>query len=370
LVYVGPANAADTGTIRGQVIDGNTGEPRSGARVVLVGADEDGSDRERATASTGHDGRFSFRGLATGDDRFYVVDAFFQGGLFVGRPVQLPPDTTTPPVIEATLRVWETTTDPTVITITRDDLFLIPGDDGVSAIEAVAFENSSDRAYIGRGADTDAPSERAPSIGFALPGGAEQVQVLESDLDIPELVPAEFGFAATIAIPPGPTATTFSYRLPDPAAQRDLSRPILYPTEELSIHTRPPLTLETNRLTEDDERTIEGTTYRVWTSDESLDSGDRLEVVAIAEAGVPAALIIGVGAFALVLVTGGAFAWTRTRRTTSSRSRPRKGPDRDAVMTAIARLDLDYEAGRVERDAWERERARLKEQLTEREPAS
>jgi hypothetical protein len=164
----------------------------------------------------------------------------------------------------------------------------------------------------------------------------------------------------------GSNRTTFSYRLPETAAQRDISRTVLYPTAELNVHTRPPLTIESNRLEEAGEKSIEGTPYRVWTATDPIDAGDSLQMLAIAEAGTPAALIGGVIAFALLLVGAGAFA---LRRRSARPAPPRPRPDREKVMTAIARLDVRYEAGEIDKDAWQRERDRLKRRIAESENA-
>lgn len=365
MLPLGPARGAETGTIRGRVVDGTTGDPRQDVQVTLQGGNEDGSGAIRTSARTGADGRFAFEELETGDERVYVVDATFQGGLFAGRALQLPSGTRESPVIETTIKVWETTTDPTVMAITRDDLFLLPSGGGIAVIESVSMLNSSAFAYIGRGADGEQPGD-APSIGFAVPDEAQDVRILDSNLDIPRLVPAEFGFGATIAIPPGVTRTTFTYRLPETAAQHDVSRTVLYPTAELNVHTRPPLTVESNRLTEGGEKSIEGTPYRVWTADGRIDAGDSLQILAVAEAGTPGLLIGGVVAFAALLLGAGAFA-LRRRGGPRSPTRPSR-PERDAVMTAIARLDVRYQSGEIERDAWERERSRLKSLLPDRDP--
>lgn len=365
LFSLAPAHAAEIGTIRGRVVNGATNEPQPGARVTLQGGNRDGSDLIRRVATTDAGGRFSFDGLETGAARVYVVDVRFEGGLFAGRAVGLPSDTSKPPTIDTEIRVWETTTDPTVIGISRDDIFLLPSDGGLSVIESLSIVNSSDLAYIGRGADDEDASERTPSIGFALPPGAEDVRILDSDLDIPELLPAEFGFGATVAIPPDLHRTTFTYRLPEVSAQQDISRTILYPTSTLTVYAQPPLTIESNRLRETGEETIEGTRYRVWESDERIDSGDSLQMLAIAEAGTPMALLAGVAAFVVVVLAGGGVALRRHGRRKRASPARQRSPGREAVLTAIARLDLDYQSGKVTVEAWERERARLKGLLAE-----
>jgi hypothetical protein len=358
------AGAVSEGTIKGRVLAGDTTSPQAGVRVRLQGGGPDAADDVTRFVTTGADGRYSFSGLPTGDDHVYVVDAFYQGGMFAGRALRLPSDTATAPVIDTTLKVWDTTTDATVIALQRDDMFAISNDDGIGVVESVSIVNSSDFAYIGRGGGDDTAG-RVPSLGFALPEGAEQVQILDSNLDIPRLVAADFGFATTVAIPPGPSSVTFSYALPDADAQFELSRNALYPTAEMSVYTKSPLTLSSNRLVEAGEQTIKGTVYNRWTSEEGLiDSGDPIQILVVADAGRSTTLYAGVGAFALVVLVGTGFA-LRARAGRRRRARPTRArqPSRDEVLTQIATLDLAHDNGELDDDDWNAERARLKSKL-------
>lgn len=363
-----PAGAAHTGTITGRALDGTTGKPQSGVRIRLQGGDS-GGDRITRWATTGADGRYSFKDLTTGDGRAYVVDAYFDGGFFPGRALRLPADTARPPVIDTTVKVWPTTTDPTVIRLAGDDLFAIPSKDGLGVIESVSVLNASAQAYIGRGGTSDAgpgsgTPQSAPSLGFSLPDGATQVQVLDSNLDVPRLVAADFGFAMTVAVPPGESRITFGYRLDGETSQFDLSRNALYPTEEMSVYAKPPLTVQANRLTDAGERTISGTRYRLFQSGDPLESGDPVQVLVVADAGRPIGLFAGVAGFVVLVIVGLAIGLRRRRRPAAATQSKPPG-DRDALLTEIARLDLEFENGGVSRGEWERERARLKKELTE-----
>ena len=371
LVLCSPAVAARTGTITGRVVNKSSGRPQSGVRVRLQSGSADGERVSRST-TTDKEGRYSFDGLAIGDDYVYVVDAFFDGGMFPGRALQLPSDTTSAPVIETTTKVWPTTTDPTVIGLPRDDLFAISSDDGLGVIESVTVLNSSDFAYIGRGGDESAPG-RSPSLGFALPEGAQGVQIQEgTTLDIPKLVASDFGFAATVAIPPGLNRVTFSYSMPDAGAQFELSRNALYPTGEISVYTRPPLTASGNRLVESGEKSIEGTTYNLWTTeDDQIDPGDPVQILLVADAGKSATLLAGIGVLGLALLVGIAVALRRRARRMKSppRARPTR-PSRERLLTEIAALDIAFEAGDLSRDEWERRRRGLKRELADMAPVS
>ncbi|HEX2294983.1 MAG TPA: carboxypeptidase-like regulatory domain-containing protein, partial [Actinomycetota bacterium] len=163
LALAPPAGAAEKGTIRGRVLNETTGEAQPGVRVTLTTARDDGSEPRRITKTTDDRGRYVFAGLATGDDRYYAVDARFDGGHFAGGVVRLPEDTSRPPVVDSTLRVWETTTDPAAIVIRRDSIFVVPSDGGVGVIEAVVVANIADQAYIGRGRSLGAEGQRVAS---------------------------------------------------------------------------------------------------------------------------------------------------------------------------------------------------------------
>ena len=375
LAAVPDASGTATGTIEGKAVDGTTGRPRAGVEVRLVAGDPTGETVLRRSTTTGDDGRYSFDELPTGDDHVYVVDAFFEGGLFAGRALRLPDDTATAPVIDTTVKVWRTTTDPTAIGLPQDDVFAIPSKDGLGVIESVSVLNSSELAYIGRGADAGGDAGGpVPTLGFALPDGAEQVQIVRpTDLDVPRLVATDFGFGVTVAVPPGVSRVTFAYQLPEEGSQFDLSHTALYATGEISVYARPPLTVQSNRLTASGEKSIEGTSYSLWKTDEGLvEPGDSVQLLLVAEAGRPLGLYAGAGGFVLLVLIGLGIGLRRRGKSsppaTASRSAlaeiPGPGTGREDVLTAIALLDLEFENGELERATWQRRRDRLKERLS------
>ncbi|HEV3472290.1 MAG TPA: hypothetical protein VG408_03675, partial [Actinomycetota bacterium] len=221
-------------------------------------------------------------------------------GTFAGGAVTIPDDTQQIPVIDTTMRVWPTTTDPSVVLIRRDDMFVVSNERGAAVIESVTVANTSTKAYIGRGQSlSDDPS--GASLGFALPPGARDIAILDSEIDIPKLVPIGAGAAATVAIPPGETRVTFSYSLPSSAGNIDLSRPALYPTVEFSVFAEEPLEVRSNRLIADGEVTLSGTRYRKWTASDELNAGDPLQVLAVAAGSVPIAPLAAAAATILSL---------------------------------------------------------------------
>ncbi|HEX2057259.1 MAG TPA: carboxypeptidase-like regulatory domain-containing protein [Actinomycetota bacterium] len=362
LVSTAPARAASTGDIRGRVVNETTGKPQPDVRVTLTTGRDDGSPPRRITTTTDESGRYVFEDLRTGEDRYYAVDARFDGGLFAGGVVRLPDDTAKRPVIRSKLRVWDTTTDPAAIVVRRDSIFVVPSDEGAGVIEAVVVANIADEAYIGRGTALGGEADGSiPSLGFAVPAGAEipPVPIVESDIDIPELVETSFGFAATVAIPPGQWRVVYSYQVAGDGGTYDLSRPALYPTLELGVYAGDPLRVEGGRIAPDGTRDVRGTVYDFYSSDETLEAGDRMDMVVVAEASAANLLAIGGGAVALAAVAAALVVLIRRR---SRRDAPPER-SREQLVEAIARLDLAKEQGLLPEDQWAPRRAELKREL-------
>jgi hypothetical protein len=358
------SHAASTGTIEGRVIHGTTDRPLEGVEVTLTSGTS-GSDTETKTVTTDDKGRYSFEDLATGDEIFYALDARYQGGLFPGRAISLPDDTNRPPVIDTTLRVWDTIDDPTAIVIERDDIFVIESEDGkVGVLEALQITNVSDSAYIGRGASmTGGSGDPVPSLGFALPAGAEQeqLQIYESSLDIPELLRTDFGFGITTAIPPGNFTITYTYDLGGTAGSYDLSRRVLYPTLNLAVFTSEKLSVTSNRLGSQGDVEIRDRVYQEWSTEDDLEAGASVQVVALADAGTPPGLIAGMVGVLILVTLLGLIPFMRR-----SKKAPKAPATREDILEEIAALDLAHERNELSTERWERSRAELKDRLDTR----
>ena len=367
-LFLLPAHAqgAETGTIEGVVLNAASDQPQEGVEVTLTSGDATGAE-DTQSVTTGDDGSYRFTELATGDEIFYALDAEYDGGLFAGRAITIPSDTKKEPVIETTLRVWDTTEEPTSILIASDVLFLVPNENGnLGVIEAVTILNqSSTEAYIGRALAED---ESRTSIGFALPNGGReaQVSILEADLSVPQLLRKEYGFGITSAIPPGESKFTFSYEVDGSAGSYDLSRDTLYPTVRLQIHAQPPLKVEGLLLEKGDEVTIEGSTYTEYETEDGLDAGDPQQILAVAEAGISPALLAGMaGALVLVAALGFIPVWrSRRARAKEQEATPEPQEDpRDVMLRRIAELDARHEKGEISYEEWSSRRSEMKAEL-------
>lgn len=368
VVRMPSAGGASTGTIVGRVINGTTGKPQPGAEVTLtIGTEQRTTE---TVAVSDERGRYRFEDLVTGEEHFYVLDAVYKDGLFAGRPLTIPSDTKKAPLIDTTLRVFEPTTDPSSILIRRDDLFVIHDEDRVSVVEAIKVVNPTRNAYIGRGSELSPGDDDGitPSLGFAMPDGVvpDTFRWLDADLDVPQAVEIQgVGFGITSAIPPGEVDFTFSYQVEGTGGTFDLSRRALYTISELSVFAADPLEVTANRLRERGRVELEGTTYRRFSSDSELDPADPVQILIVAEGGSATPLLVGLGAGLGVLVLLALFAFMRTKRERRVvRTEPPPPRDRDELLAAIARLDLEFETGRLDEAEYRRRRADLKDRLS------
>lgn len=360
-----PAAASETGDIKGIVVNETTGRPAAGADVILAAARADGSDRIDERTVTDRRGRYRFEDLPAGDDRFYVVDVRYDGGLFPGSPLSIPATTKDAPVIDTRTKVWDTTADPRTVLIGRDDLFVTPGAGGLDVVESITVANVTERAYVGRGAPG------APTLGLPLPADARSsgIEIIDSDLDVPELVRTDFGAGLTIAIPPGEWTFTYAYRVTGTAGTYDLSRPALYPVVRASLHAAEGIELASNRLVPNGDVTIGGTKYVRRSATEAIDEGDRIQMSATATAaGNSPALTAGiVAAVALGVALVAGTVW-RSRRTPAgapeaAMPEPATPEARGALVRAIAELDIRRDAGEIDEGEWSIRRAELKARL-------
>jgi hypothetical protein len=365
-----PAGAASrpNGVIQGRVINASTDLPQAGVEVTLSSTQRTRSAGENEVVTTDRRGRYRFAHLATGPEHVYAIDARFRGGLFAGRNLMIPEQSSPAPVIESTLRVWPTTSDETSIFVERNDLFLRPYGGGLGVIESVTVTNLSERAYIGRRGRSEGEDA---SLGFALPSGAEcgpgECGIVDATLDVPVIVPQDYGFAATVAIPPGRTQITFSYRVGGSGGTYELSRVALYPTAETSIYAAEPLAIESDRMRPEGRRRVGEDLYRVWSTVEGLDAGDSLPALVVADAGTGWGLVAGVVAFVLLLTSAVVVSLVRRRRADVD-EKAGVPESRAELVRALAEIDLRYEAGELSRARWSRRRAELKSKLAASSP--
>jgi hypothetical protein len=364
------ALAAETGDITGVIRNQTRRAPQPGVKVTLLHF-QSGGRRERTVVRTDERGRYAFEGLPTGSDHYYAIDSVHQGGLFQGGTHQIPDDTDERPIFEVNIKVWDTTDDPASVLLRRNDMFLVPDDNRVAVIDSYRLVNTTRFAYIGRGG-----AGSTTTVGFPLPADAERASVSivnEPRVGIPRLRSTEFGFGITTAIPPGQTDFQFSYTVTGGGGAYELSKTALYPILDAAVFAKEPLEIRSNRVVESGPVTVGDDDYVRYSTDETIDAGDPIQLLAVAEGGNSPWLIvgaaIGMGVVALVIGIGALLRRRRKAPAAAPAHSPRPAPrNRDDVIVAIAELDLRYRQGDIDEHEWRERREQLKTNVGERAP--
>ena len=372
-----PAQAQNKTTLSGTVLHGKSGDPVTKAEVRVIGARVDGQGRVfDKTVKSSNNGSYSIN-VPTRKGLEFAVEATYDGGLFVGDSVRIKKGAKKRVDVE----VWDTTSDPSAIRVTDDQLVIAQDESNTGVLEVVTVENPTKLAYIGRGRSLGADQDDdSPTLGFALPAEAigQPIELIDSSLNRLYAVDASFGFAATVAIPPGETTATFRYLISGEGGRFDLTRRALYPTDVVTVLATDPLEIDSDRLDYQGREEIGPDEYRKWSSTNSFDAGDLVPMLAVAEGSGSSSLWIGILVGLGIIVLLASIGMLVRRRPTSAprvKSKPSKTklPPKADLVSAIAELDLRHESGELTEQEWSEERTRLKSLLLsarEDEPAS
>lgn len=371
------AQSAKPTVLEGKVLLAVSDKPVAKATVRVLGGRADGQGRVfKENTRSDNNGTYSVT-LPNRKGLEFAVEAEYDGGLFVGDSLQVKPGSKA----SLDIKVWKTASDPGAITITDDRMVVAQDETSTQVLEVVTVENDSRFAYVGRGRSLGAKNDGdSPTLGFALPTQAvgQPVELIDSSLNRLYATETDFGFASTVAIPPGETSATFRYVIPGDGGRFDLTRRALYPTDEITILATDPLEIDSDRFRYEGEEEISDEQFGRWSSRKGFDAGDTVPVLAIAEGSESSSLwvgmLIGFGVI-LVFVIVGLLLRSRppARAPRVRKSAPAKLPSQDELVAAIAELDLKHDAGEITDSAWNEERMRLKSLLLaakERQPTS
>lgn len=354
------AQSPAVGSVAGRVTNGTEGaDLPAGLEITLHGFD---GQAEAVTRTTRVDpqGAYAFDEVENAPGRLFVVTVLYQGVLYGTEIAHMPEDGAS---TEIPLTVYETTTDPSAAQIDRLHLLLqFPSEDTLEIVELWLVSNLGDRTLATSGGEG--------LLQISLPPGAGPLSFEEGERfrEVPG------GFVDTFPLRPGEGSgqLTFSYQLP---YRRSLELERTFP---LPIAAAVILAPEAGPA-------VSGPSV--------IDAGIRpvgeivfhqYEVDPI-PAGVPVVLTLAgrppsapgagglsltpttaLGAIALLVSLAAAGWWLRR---SGSKVRPamadRAASQEEEVLAAIARLDEDHEAGRMEEDDYRRRRLELKRRAVE-----
>ena len=362
-------SAQAPGTLSGWVRNGTAeAQAPGGVEVVLryVGPDAQVYDLETVTAD---DGSFTFEGLPeTGSA------AFFLGVTYQGVGYTLEGVTPVSPE-EVQLQVYETVDTLEGLRLLDANLVVTQVDSRESrlaVLEAVRLENANDRTFVVR------PQEAASAelLFFPLPPGASSVDLEPRNL---HFIQIDGGFILASPVPPGVHELLFSYTAPYEGGTWTLPR--VFPIGATAFRLLLPDgvgEIESAELEAQGQDSVGPLLYNRF----EAPAQERGSTLAVTVTGLPGPSLwhrvqnwvsgeaFRVGVIPAVAGAGMAaalgYALLRRRRDKAD------SPDADGassqgewdtLMGALARLEADYEEGKVDEKAYRERRGALKSRM-------
>jgi hypothetical protein len=327
--------------------------------VTLKGFDgevEVVSEQTRLDAS----GSFAFDDIEIVPGRLYFVVVEHQGLSYASEVAHLLPAQAS---LDLPVTIFDATESTEDLAIERlHTLFDFSIDGTARVIELWVLSNQGDQ--------TIAPSE---GILVTLPEGATDLQFENGTIGQRFLL-KETGFSDLEPVAPGQGSgeLVFSYSLPY-ERRLDFEQPVNYPVQAVVLLSpEPGPKLQAEGLQDMGEREISTGVIRSYGLG-PVAAGDTLRVTL---SGRPAAssatgslppnlgLAIGLGAVGVALIAAGLF-WFRPQRSKErgEEASPSADAEREGLLRAIARLDDEFEAGRVPEAEYRQRREALKRSL-------
>ncbi|MBN2499574.1 MAG: c-type cytochrome [Anaerolineales bacterium] len=365
---------AEDGVVTGTVENGSGGEVPTGL-VVTLRAFDNMEETYNIDTEIDADGAFRFESLELEDGRILITTADYGGITYNSEFVVASLGDTE---FDLPLTIYETTTDPSMLAVDLAHIFFeFPIEDKVQVIEFYLVSNPSNFAVV-------APGEDEAALTFPLPEGYENLQFETGEIGNPYVQTAD-GFGDPRTILPGVTdyQVLFAFEMPY-TRSLEMVQGFDVPIETVSIFLPDDsVKVKTDALQDAGTQNLGDLVYHQYTSTQAFEPGS---VLTLELSGRNPAnrfslnltqdtknLVIGLGTFLIVVAVGWWWLQNRPGQADVDFSDDvdldvADVPVTDAadeLMDAIIALDERYEAGEINADEYERQRAELKAQLRE-----
>jgi mono/diheme cytochrome c family protein len=364
------------GTVTGTVSNGSGGEVPHGLVINLHGFEQNQSGNvseilnQQATVQP--DGSFTFTDVPVSPNQVLMTVTQYSGTSYSSQIISVESGTST---YDLPITIYDTSTDASILTVDRWHIFLdFTNPNSVQVIEVFIVSNPTSKAVVPR-------QEGAPVLSFHLPNGAQNLQFESGQLG-GRYIQTTDGFGDTESVNPGSGQhqILFAFDLPynkkmDFSQQEDL------PVDSAIVMVPLGVSAKSDLLQEGGTRDFQGSTYSIYTT-QPLPAGAILNMTVsgnpksstAAVTGIDSHrnILIGVGAFGLVLVLAGGWLYWRDRKRTeedeedlADETQVEEFQDSESVMDAIIALDDLHRAGKLPEEVYQQRRAELKAQLKE-----
>ncbi len=361
------------GNITGVVTNSSGGDVPSGLAITLHGFDQMQTAITQTTTLK-DDGSYVFENVPMLPGRVFLTTVEFDGSTYGSDIATAEAGTSS---LDLPIIVYETTTDTASLSVDRLHLFFEFVDAStMRVIELYIISNTSDKTVI-------APVQGDPTITFKLPEGATNLEFQDGQLG-GRYVQTDSGFGDTVAIRPGSGSyqVLFAFEMPY-NKKLELAQPVDLPTNAVVILVPAgSVNVKGDNLQDGGVRPVQGVDYQTYNGS-ALNAGDILRLTVTGSpsgsssaltVGSKTNLVVGVGAFGVVLIVAGVFLFLRNRNNrlidddqpyTPIPSTTQTAENAETVMDAILALDDLYREGELPEEAYRQRRAELKERLKE-----
>lgn len=361
-----------SGSVSGKLINGSGGEAPAGASVTLHGfehameANSTPQEVVTQTAESDSSGVFTFEDVEFPEGRIFLVEVNYQGVIFQSELAFSAADTNELTIPDVT--VYDSTTDSGGLVVEQLHIsFDMAVDGAVQVFELFTISNLSDKAYIFATDGTSLPF-------MPLPDGASNVG-LELSQDSAPLLGTEAG---ELVIQPSDDFYSIIAFFSMPYDKSlELSQPLALPVSSALVIVPEGIKVKSDQLTDEGmQQTQQGFNVQMYSSS-SLSAGSPLEMTLSGRVKSAAAgsdnrqtLLIGAGAFGVVLILAGVWMFLRDRNKLDEDDFENDDEEdefetAEEVMDAIIALDDLHRAKKIPDEAYQMRREELKNHLKE-----
>ncbi|PWH13403.1 MAG: hypothetical protein DDG60_10295 [Anaerolineae bacterium] len=389
-----PAPSAQRGTISGKITNGSGGPIPVGQKVTLHAFIHDVATQQFTEGETRQtiiapDGSYTFQDVSLSPRDAYYVSLEYSGVTYESNPAIPANDGLNQ--YDLPITIYDTTTDTSELVISTAHILFEYSQPGViQVVEYLVFANMGQKTIV-------AAEAGKPVIEIPLPPNYQNLQFEDGLLGERYLQTAN-GFGDTLPIPPTDSqsqyAIIFAFELPNTSASSawdkllwgpklELQQKFNFKTGMLNLLVPQGVKAEGPNLTDGGIQNMgSGFTFQLYRAG-SIEAGQTFSATI---SGTPTTsdpnlstgttsrnIVIGLGAFGIVLLLAGIFLYLRDRQQVeditkdetldTSDEEDSSNLSENDILDAIIALDDQFRAGNISEEAYQARRAELKAML-------
>jgi mono/diheme cytochrome c family protein len=360
------------GVLSGQIVNATANQPQGDLPVTLY-AFESEANVITSTSQADSQGKYTFSNLATDPETLYVVESYYDEVSYLTDPQTFAEDSRQTTV---DLNVYETTTRPDGVQLSRLNQIVSPRPDGLQVLQIFVLSNSGDKTYIGQNGQT---------FAFKLPASATNIQ-FQNDFGhrfsrtgdgyttAEPIIPGAEGLVIAASYDLPAEGDSLTVELPIPAAIETINLLLEVQAEAVSLDSPQLQFIEFRDLQNSRFAAYSGGAFAAGDILSLIFSGlDSVEAQPSLPPGAVAAppsiidqdtlrwLILGLSGLAIAL-TVGLYAFRGSPQSASA-SQAESSARQHKLLLLLARLDEAVAAGEIEEPLYRQARAGYKTEL-------